>query len=403
MPRYRTPSVNAPVVLETGPVTLRHGETCEAVPDGSFEFAWLPLPGVVVSGPPGFRWSEARFEGAISIECDGGFRATRVEGLATHAASNGDVYIRRTESTTPRLRHADIHVLNLPPMAGYALGTEGGVLLGRQSWRFGEWSMTMDPIPMPTHLVREAKGNRGNLLTHIVRVSRTDSSSFGIEELDQVVDDLHLALSFAFGDDVGPMLAAGRDDSGEVILELLRAYPCEGWRPRFGPAPRYSGIGPMMESLGTILAKPDDGVREAVVYHVQACFGMVESTVFLAQASLDRLANHCLVVTRKILTEAEYDNRKRTAAVNIRQAMQELGIPTGLGGRDDMDLPDLITNCRNRVHVRARAKAVEAGDVYEQALQTTELMMLALAGYTGLYHPRGSRRSTDEVLVPWVK
>jgi hypothetical protein len=101
----------------------------------------------------------------------------------------------------------------------------------------------------------------------------------------------------------------------------------------------------------------------------------------------------------------ERDDRRhisRRYPKNLRHTLQVMGIPTTIEGKD-LDLPALIVNSRNRVHVRSRAKPVEAVDVYEHALQTAELMVLSLANYNGHYHPRGARNVADEVRVPWAK
>jgi hypothetical protein len=370
--------------------------------EGSVTFAWLPLVGVVVTTEcPDFQLGEVKIvtnEGSLT----GHFNVVQAGSHGARAVARGDVLINHTKSSTPSMKHVDVHVLNLPDFAGEAVCEGNSTRGARQRWVFGGWDLTMDPVFLSKKTRDAAQAIRGTLPTHVIRAARTDGKSFKQKHVSQLLEALHLTLSFAVGDHVGPLLAAGRNKAGDVVLEFLRTYPSFGWRPRFGPAPVYSGVGPMLESLGTIFVEPDKTIRETVWWYLEARWCMIEASVVLSQASLERLAHFVLVRNRRLLKEDAFD--KLRTADNIRLMMRVLEIPTNLSTKHEMDIPDLLTTARNnQVHSKQRGKQVEAADAYRPALQTIELLLLRLAGYQGRYHPTAANHAADESIVPWVK
>ncbi len=402
-PRYRVEVPNAPVVLDTGPVAMSQGKTSETLANGAVAFEWLPLVGVVVRAKsPGFQPGPVRVSGQ-SVAINGDFTVIQAGAGGTRAISTGDVIINHATSKTPSIDHVDVHLLNLPDMPGSAVTEGNRALFQRQTWQFGDWHMMMDPLFVPTGAATAAKTIRGNLFTHVIRAARHDCRPFKATHVSKLLDALYLTLSFAFGDHIGAMLAAGRNAAGHVVYELFRPNVCQGWRPRFGPAPVYSGIAPMMESLGAMFVDPDETLRETVWWYLESCWCMIEASVVLTQASLERLGYLILVKRRGLLKERAFD--ELSSADNIRLMMRVLDVPTGGGTKNgDTDIPDLITTARNnQVHSRKKGKKVDAEDARESALQTLELLLLRLAGYEGRYHPRRAKHAADELVVPWVK
>jgi hypothetical protein len=396
-----TETPNATVAVATGPVTLDQGRASEVVPDGSIKLVWQPLIGILIQGKNRLFGVGPVRVSADDCKIEGQFSVIRAGTAGIRALSDGDVWINRTRVKSPSIDHVDIHLLNLPHVQGDEVALGNRSIYGRQNWAFGDWAITMDPVFAGTGLAAAGRASHGNVLTHLVRATRADGKPFRKKHLDQLLETLHLAFSFAFGDHVGAMIAVGRSKTDDVLLELFRPYPTFGWRPRLGPAPTYSGIGSMMHALCMLCAKPDDIVRETIWWYLDACWSMVEASVVLCQASLERIAYHYLVRQTASLEDAAFD--RLTAADNIRLVMQVLGVPTK-SGTSKLDIPELVTTARNcQVHPRRRGDRVEAIDAHDHALQTVELLVLRLAGYDGVYHPRSSKHAANEVRVPWAR
>lgn len=399
-PYFESAAPNAPIALTTGPVTLRQGAHREVLPAGSLLFHWLPHPAV-----GGAFVSRCLRLGPLQVVSDtetleADFQVFE-SGSGGRFWSTGDVVVRRTRAQNPSMKVADIHVPNLPDVLGAPVTSGRHTFCGRQVSTFKEWSLTIDPIVSAREHAKSAKSAIGNHLTHVVRVERADGKAFRKAHLSQLLDDLYLALSFMFGDYLGPMLTTCRDGRGRVVLELFRPASGFGWRPRFGVAARRSGIGSMLTCLGELLREGHTAITETIWWYLEACWTLQEASVVLGQAALERISYHHLVASGDMLTEQGFG---RLAAVDhIRLTMRVLGVPLDLLGKGT-DVPLLVTRSRNQqVHPKVKGDLVAIEHARDAALYAIELLLLRLAGYCGLYHPRTAKHAATEVLVPWAE
>lgn len=396
-PYFESVAPNAPIALATGPVTLRQGAHSEVLPAGSLFFHWLPHPAV------GAAFTSRRLRlGPLQVSSDPENLEAEFEvfesGSGGRFWSTGDVVVRRTSSRSPSMKSADIHVPNLPLVLGAPVTGGRHTIFGRQVARFNGWVLTMDPILSAKDHEKAAKSAVGNHLTHVVQVKRADGATFRKTQLSRLVDDLYLALSFIFGDYLGPTLTAGRDDKGCVVLELLRPDPGFGWRSRFGVAPKRSGIGDMLSCLADVLGE-NTAIKQTIWWYLEACWSLQEASVVLGQAALERISYYYLVTSGDLLTEQAFE--RLTAADHIRLTMRALRVPLDLLGKGT-DVPLLVTRSRNQqVHPKMKGDLVNLDRARDAALYAIELLLLRLAEYRGVYHPRTANHAGAEVLVPW--
>lgn len=94
-------------------------------------------------------------------------------------------------------------------------GESRSVWTGRHQWSSDGWQITLDADPDLMQKWNDAKGDRGFLVSHCGRLTRTDGQPFRFSDAIEVLGCLHWLLSFVRGRRVGVALASGfADDPG---------------------------------------------------------------------------------------------------------------------------------------------------------------------------------------------
>lgn len=80
---------------------------------------------------------------------------------------------------------------------------------GRHQWSSDGWQITLDADPDLMQKWKDAKDDRGFLVSHCGRLTRTDGQPFSFSDATEVLECLHWFLSFVRGRRVGVALASG--------------------------------------------------------------------------------------------------------------------------------------------------------------------------------------------------
>ena len=94
-------------------------------------------------------------------------------------------------------------------------GESRSVWTGRHQWSSDGWQITLDADPDLRQKWEDAKDDRGFLVSHCGRLTRTDGQPFRFSDAIEVLGCVHWFLSFVRGRRVGVALASGfADDPG---------------------------------------------------------------------------------------------------------------------------------------------------------------------------------------------
>jgi len=88
---------------------------------------------------------------------------------------------------------------------------------GRQSWRLGEWTMTVDARPDLRAVIETLKNAVKYAVTHLAVFYRIDKRPFTAEECQCVLRAYQLAGSFVLVRFTRLVLAEARDESGRLV------------------------------------------------------------------------------------------------------------------------------------------------------------------------------------------
>lgn len=285
-----------------------------------------------------------------------------------------------------------------------------------------EWRISLQSLP---HGATQQAWNRikeegGCFLTHVGKLERKDGEPFSGNEAKEQRLLLANFLSFTKGGRCSTVCDVGLDAGGAKTWETFASPPYSN--------PPYSWFTPSKASQAEILfplfAKRwqqseewKDCLRSAIYWYTQAntSGGLpgIDAAIILAQAALERLAYHHLIVDQKMLSAEGLDRLK--TADRLRLLFSSLNIPTGIGAAVPniqkaaatfkwADAPHAMTDIRNELVHPVSRKQVAACfvDAWRLSLWYLELSVLALCGYDDTYSSRLTAKfRTDSEKVPW--
>lgn len=161
--------------------------------------------------------------------------------LRAHALGAGYGFIPGSNYAAPNasIDHIVTHWVNLPDDPG------GPQLLlredtddklwyewaGRKVVDVPPWEFTFDSRHDHADVYRQAKRSYRSVLTHTMEVRQQDGSQFSPDQARQVIEDLHVALSFPLGRWTAPVLSVGVDSDGAVVFST--------WAPWLADTPGH--------------------------------------------------------------------------------------------------------------------------------------------------------------------
>lgn len=323
----------------------------------------------------------------------------------------------------PRLTAVTFHVMNFP--AFLSQGDRGNDLL-HQGRRLGRvflehegWRVELQQLPEAKNLIKQLRAEGGFAITHVGRLTRTNGKTFWISQAETILGDLHQFLSFARGLWVPLVLPVGEDKAGNRVFEEWGCRLATGWEPRLSWFDDHNGQ-VLSELYPGFIDLLNDGclgeaAKVALYWYLRsnrAGEGAgVDSGIILSQAALERL-------TVAYLSHSGQSTDGR-AAERFRRTFSGLKLPTSIPRKMAplstaarkcgwTDLPEAIVKVRNElVHPKDRLP-IRIGKVVTPVWQVAqwyiELLILALAGYRGVYSNRLRARWRGEVeRVPWAK
>lgn len=291
---------------------------------------------------------------------------------------------------------------------------------GRQSWRLGEWTMTVDARPDLRAVTRTLKDTGKYAVTHLAVLRRLDEKPFTAVECIPILTAYQLASSFVLGRFTSPALTEARDDDGRLMWRE--------WSVRL--ADQLGGITAWWNRTAAPIADPirllgdwllDPRRHRVAEYLAQASIasnrgGFVEQRITTAFAALELLSWQRTVL-EGVADPDKHDNKRadqrlRTMLTNAKvpislpehlSALVAFAHDEGLG-----DGPRSVTEVRHRLtHPKAPddlyARKRLLTDGWLLTVRYLELLILHWIGYTGQVVDRTKLGGFPQLdPVPWA-
>ena len=383
-----------------------------------------------------FTWSnvaatnELKSKGEVSVHLDNGMTVDTNVGDRWQIGGGkiGNILISKSEPVTVRDDHAPLArckfvLVNFPSMWGNKditrypdpTNTTSGLLYQRFQLEANPWFINIIGVDsvMGVHYQMTRRG--GSAITHVGNVTRVDGRDFSLNDLTNLLDALHLFLSFTRGSYCGLTLLSGQDSSRNRVWEQWGTYKVEPWRRELlswvdGLSSHTMTL--VFEGLWKLLnnASQRDTITQVIHWYLRSNESIEpEVGIVLNQAALERLASSTVG-----------PRGKRKEGAWIAQALKQGGINPSLPihcqelGRIQQPHnwshgPHAIVDIRNDlVHSDSKYGPFTETALLEAknlGLHYIELMLLRLSGYTGRYMNRLKSRTlygSPVENVPWA-
>ncbi len=289
--------------------------------------------------------------------------------------------------------------------------------------------ITITATDQTDDLTKSLSQSGGYVITHVVKIERTDGSVFSSDSSEEVLFCLHHFLSFALGRWAGLALPVGFTDSGEKVFEQ--------WGLPMAASGEWSGgqswfdlhhgqlLSEVFPGFWALWSEPlwQKAIRECLYWYIAANergTGIgIDTGLILCQTALEHLAWTVCVKVRKLVSTQAFSVRGLNAADKIRLLITSLGIPATIpatlgdlakppshisGGKWD-DGPHALTEIRNAIiHPDAKLTPTHGAyiDAWKLSIWLVEMCLLRLCDHRGSYGNRLVRRWTGQVeKVPW--
>lgn len=315
----------------------------------------------------------------------------------------------------------DFYIVNLDRYSGKLIMYEDKLFAGRMEFNINDYEVTIDKrYDFTKELNHTLREKSGSIITHIGRIKKKDGSLFKTNNINDVLDNISMALSFMCGRYVDICIVKGYEHDNnifrlcrECMVSPFRFVP--NWKDTI--ANNHN-----IEKYMTLMCKKlnelyyGHAIRQVIDWYIESLGNTtIENNIISMQIALETLSYVVLVEQNKVLTDEEFD--ENLSSTNIRLLLNSCKIPIGkfeLYLFDEyienkfIDGVDLIIYFRNKiVHPsRKRNKATlhveDMWNIIQIAIRYVELVILYIIGYKGEYSNRLNERSYGEVeLVPW--
>ena len=323
------------------------------------------------------------------------------------------------------LSHGLLHLANFPRLHGRPVGwPDRSVDPGRLLFDGGGWTIVLDPVHNVADLERELKKGGGFALTHTAKVQRTSGATFTSAELRELTDAFTFFCWLCIEARCGPMLPVGFDGQGQARWAWWNPTRTESFNAaRTWLDTVHAGEAEMF--FPTFMARFGDPYWQQVLTHAIAYLveagrpDTVERAIIMAQVLLEAASYSWLVEERTLLTHDDFEDRRRTAAGNIRAMLLDMKVPVAIPKNlpalamtrskkgTPVDGPQALVLKRNEIIHRRRPAPVSTYgpliDAWRLGAWYSELVVLRLCGFTGLYRSRLNDNVWTGVVdpVPW--
>ena len=146
-----------------------------------------------------------------------------------------------------RLKAATFHLINFPDF-----------LPGRIELADGQWLIEVESLPQTEALVDELAKSGGYAITHVGRLTCTSGKTFAILQMQQLLHELWLFLSFARGLSVGVFGVVGVAAGGHVTYRDWSMRDVTPWQGRFAWFDTHHGatLGEAFPGFAALLRDP---------------------------------------------------------------------------------------------------------------------------------------------------
>lgn len=315
----------------------------------------------------------------------------------------------------------DFYIVNLDRYSGKLIMHEDKLFAGRMEFNIGDLEVTIDKrYDFTKELNRDLKDKSGTIITHIGRMKKKDGSLFKTNNINDVLDNISMSLSFMCGRYVDICIVKGYELNNnifrlcrECIVNPFRFVP--NWRDTVANnhnIEKYMTL--MCNKLNDLYY--GQVIKQVIDWYIETLGNTtIENNIISMQIALETLSYVVLVEQQKILSDEEFD--ENVSSTNIRMLLNSCKIPIGkeeLHLFDEyiqnkfVDGVDLITYFRNKIVHPSRKKnratlhIEDMWNIIQIAIRYVELVILYLINYKGEYSNRLKERSYGKVeLVPW--
>ncbi|MCY9659604.1 hypothetical protein P5G65_24165 [Paenibacillus chondroitinus] len=268
------------------------------------------------------------------------------------------------------------------------------------------WDITIDKRPdyREKKIYETLKSTGGYAITHLCQIRREDRQAFGTNDISDLEEAMHWALSFVTGRHIGICYLEGFHDNGEVVWRKYQTPSIDKWRYRKTWFPRMDERA-LSEIFQLIYTKLQDVYWKKVLTNVFSWYlechsdGIIENKIVSNQIALETLAWSYLVEDKGILQEQEYGKKRASDIFRLffQQFILNTTIPSDFPYIEEVqklkyyDSAHLITDYRNNV-VHPKKKVIFqplpndfSFFVLRLGLHYFELGLLFIMGYKGRY------------------
>lgn len=371
------------------------------------------------------RRAGARATGVLSFDLHG-----CPTTLQAHALSTGRGFVAAGRYMLPgaQIDRVVAHIINVPDMRPDVLiggeGPGGGPLEwhGRRVIDTPPWQLTLDARPDLHDAYHQAKQSYLSVLTHTLSIRRLDGGQFSADEAGQILDDVHIGLSFPLGRWAAPILPVGLAADGNTVASFWGAWhaqtpgiDAERWWPDY----EDEFLNDYLPKL--LSASQDSAERDHLHFLITSSLATSQNT-FLEQRISTALAaiEYLSWVDEVPLLRTEQSWRSDAAHQRIRRRLINARIPLSVDKKkspnlfafakaNNVDGPGAITLVRDEViHPKDRTvldgPASPLPNAARLASRYLDLLILHRIGYQGRTRDRtkltGFEGETDP--VPWT-
>ncbi|GAA2018606.1 hypothetical protein GCM10009719_31920 [Nocardioides kribbensis] len=346
-----------------------------------------------------------------------------VDVPATVTNSSGSGHIKPANlGRSENLSHVIVHWFNTPAiLPSSPLALPNVTFAGRWVSEAAGWRLTFDQRADHTQATDQVRGTSRSVFTHVGKLERIDGSGFTADEADHVLSGWQVALSFATGRWVAPVLPVGYRPDGALAWEQWAPWYCSRYHGHFGfwDTHRSEDLNELCSKFMTHWLDPSlhAAARHTARHAICASSddAMLEAKVSLAQSGIEYLA-WVQNVIEGTSSATSYKGLPAHAKLNdmLSVAQVPLIIPPELEGLarlapSNMQTGPLATTwLRNKlVHPKDAAQPYKIESAlwscWLLSLEYLELLLLHRLDYRGHYLPKRPHIwAHQSIPVPWA-